>query len=744
MRIGSSLPSPARPANRLTVPATFFRACVLVDQTALHRDWRYRAPHGLGYRAGVVSTVTFMHRLEDVEALERRLREEVLTANLSGTTVTSADGRFQVLRVLDHGASSVVCEALDTKLNRRVALKLFPGLADDRLARGVKREAQGLAGVSHPNIVIVHDFDVLKLMPGEHRCFFVAMELGVPLKKWLEEAPRSHEEILATFRRVGEGLAAIHAAGFVYRDFKPGNVVLVAGVPKIVDFGLALSAAAGGDARRARVGTPAFMSPEALAGRPQDPRSDQFSFAAALWKALCGALPYDPSSEDPAQRRPLHPPKAPLPEPVLEALRRALDPVPERRFPDMPALLAALPSLDPGRSTSATGPAMAVGIDIDATTELAPVRPPARRSLAPWLAFPVVGALSVGGVLAAMGFWDTPQATEEEVSEGEAPEARESPVAQPSGAECPDVDALTGSWRFSAVAEWAEQSGHLGRVGRYTLELTRDGSPCGLWVDLRKLGNDDIVYSQPRSDRQRVDVVWSPPFTGGFSGRFNPRKAGEAASAHTYEFSFIIDGDRLYGDFHAEAAGGKQRFAGVIRGARASAKDAPADGPLPCSALCGARCLGAEAAAECRQACTSDAWAAHTCPAPDPTVTIGLPAKTGACRDAKAYAGRWLFLARDRASREQRAYEVELRVAGCDLVVASAQDSDRAAVPFEGKGHVDGSGLWQLELTSGRSARERVRHVWSLVGRDPAFGEFTAHHGQERLAAGVLAAYRRP
>lgn len=692
-----------------------------------------------------MSTVTFMHRLEDVEALERRLREEVLTANLAGTAVTSTDGKFQVLRVLDHGASSVVCEALDTKLKRRVALKLFPGLADDRLARGVKREAQDLAGVSHPNIVIVHDFDVLKLVPGEHRCFFVAMELGVPLKNWLEEATRSHEEILATFKRVGEGLAAIHAAGIVYRDFKPGNVVLVAGVPKIVDFGLALSAAAGGDARRARVGTPAFMSPEALAGQPQDARSDQFSFAAALWKALCGALPYDPGSDDPGQRRPLHAPKVPLPAPVLEALRRALDPVPARRFPDMPALLAALPLTEPARASSATGPAPALGIDVDSTTELVPMRRSTRRSVAPWLAFPAVGALSVGGVLTAMGFWDAPPATELEAPASEELEVMESPAARPTtaDAECPDVDSVVGAWRFSATAEWAEQIVHLGKVGRYTLELTRDSSPCGLWVDLRKLGNDGIVYPQPRSDRQRVEVAWARPFTGAFAGRFSPRKAGEATADHTYEFSFIVDGDRLHGDFHAEATDGKQRFSGVVRGARPRVQDAPTD-DLPCTALCGARCLGAEATAECRQACTGDAWAAPTCQAPDPTATIGLPAKTGACRDARGFAGRWLFLARDRTSREQRAYEVELGAAGCDLVIASARDRERPDVRFDGKGRVDGSGLWQIELTSGRSARERVRHVWSLVGRDFAFGEFTARHGDEHLAAGVLAAYRRP
>ncbi len=194
-----------------------------------------------------MATLTLAHQPEAVEGLERRLRDEILTANLSKRPVISADERFMVQRVLGHGASSVVCRALEIKLERAIALKLFPGLADDALARAVKREALALAKISHANIVTIHDFGVLKLLPGEHCCFFVAMELGVPLKDWLRETSPAPESVLATFCRIGEGLAAIHAAGFVYRDFKPENVVLVAGVPKIVDFGLALTGVTGSD-----------------------------------------------------------------------------------------------------------------------------------------------------------------------------------------------------------------------------------------------------------------------------------------------------------------------------------------------------------------------------------------------------------------------------------------------------------------------------------------------------------------
>lgn len=700
-----------------------------------------------GYRAVIVATLTLVHQPQAVEALERRLRDEILTANLSRAPVSSADERFIVERVLGHGASSVVCRAREIKLDRPIALKLFPGLADDGLARAVKREAQALAKIPHANIVTVHDFGVLKLMPGEHCCFFVAMELGVSLRDWLREAEPTPEKVVATFCRIGEGLAAIHSAGFVYRDFKPENVVLVAGVPKIVDFGLALSAATGSDVAGTRIiGTPAFMSPEALRGRPQDPRSDQFSFAAALWKALCGELPYDGLSHDPAMRGPLRPPRPTMPEQVLPALRRALDPEPARRFPDMAELLAALqPAAESARSSSATARTPALMLEVESTTELVPVRRPAQRRLAPWLAFPAVGMLSVGGVLVAMGFWDDPGSASEGMESADADEAAVIPISPPLAtvvAGCPDVAALAGTWTFDASARWAEHAKLLDKVGHYTLDLASDGSPCGLQVDLRKHGNDDIRYPEPHFDRQRLELLPLPPFTGGFAGRFSPKKPGKTAADNSYDFVFIIDHEQLYGYFHARAEKGEQ-FRGLVLGGRGGAGEAVA-GHIPCAARCGAQCLGADAVRECQSACASDVWADVACPAPDPAEAIGLPAKTSECESnaARRYAGRWLVLARDRISHEDRAYEVEIGADGCDIVVKFALERGGGELAGStGRAHT--TGRWEVTLTSGEKTNQ-VRHEWSLVGTDPAFGEFTARHGKKQLAAGVVAAYRRP
>ena len=225
------------------------------------------------------------------------------------------------------------------------------------------------------------------------------------------------------------------------------------------------------------------------------------------------------------------------------------------------------------------------------------------------------------------------------------------------------------------------------------------------------IANDDLTYNEPYLDRQSVELVARPPFTGGFAGHFSPRKPGKTAD-YSYDFVFIIDREHLYGYFHAQADKG-ERFRGLVSGGRGTAGDAAADGPIPCTARCGAHCLGPDAVHACQQACGSDVWAKVPCRAPDPTEEIGLPSKTRECENntARSYAGKWLFLARDRTSRADRAYEVELGADGCDITVKSAQErGGEALAGSTGRAHA--TGLWQVTLKSGKKPNQ-VRHQWS-------------------------------
>src|SRR5690606_1441989 len=227
-------------------------------------------------------------------------------------------GRYVVLAPLGRGAMGTVLAALDPELDRKVALKVLHETARGGDRARLQREAQALARLSHPNVMILHDVGTW-VDPAGGRHVFLAMELvvGHTLSDWLASAPRSVDAIVAVFAQAGRGLAAAHAAGLVHRDFKPHNVLVGSdGRVRVTDFGLARSF--GEDTRPPItvdthtgpislpelalhetltrtgewVGTPAYMAPEQLQGGAADPRADQFAFCVALYEALHGQRPF--------------------------------------------------------------------------------------------------------------------------------------------------------------------------------------------------------------------------------------------------------------------------------------------------------------------------------------------------------------------------------------------------------------------------------------------------------------------
>ena len=257
------------------------------------------------------------------------------------------------------GSFGEVYRAYDPQLERFVAIKLVAVAQDSGDADSVRsralREARALARVEHPRVVPIYDAGVFD---GQ---VYLAMGLvdGAPLSAWLRDAPRSPREVLEAFIAAGEGLAAVHGAGLVHRDFKPDNVVVGKdGVVRLLDFGLARAVRDAGDGGAASppgegvltgwAGTPAYMAPEQYLDQPCDARTDQFSFCVALFEALEGVHPFPQGS--PAELalavtqgrvRPFSA-NGRTPAKVQRALQRGLSMAPERRHPDMGALLREL------------------------------------------------------------------------------------------------------------------------------------------------------------------------------------------------------------------------------------------------------------------------------------------------------------------------------------------------------------------------------------------------------------------
>ena len=204
------------------------------------------------------------------------------------------DGRYRVEARIARGGMATVYRALDTRLDRVVALKVMHQLfaENDQFVARFIREAKSAARLSHPNVVAVYD-------QGEDGGYvFLAMEYvhGRTLRDLLRERTRlTPQEALSVLEPVLAALSAAHAAGLVHRDVKPENVLLADdGRVKVADFGLA-RAAANLEATSATslIGTVAYLSPEQVIRGIADERSDVYSAGVMLFEMLTGRPPYD-------------------------------------------------------------------------------------------------------------------------------------------------------------------------------------------------------------------------------------------------------------------------------------------------------------------------------------------------------------------------------------------------------------------------------------------------------------------
>ena len=375
-------------------------------------------------------------------------------------------GPYRIVGVIGAGGMGTVYQALDTRLNRTVAIKV----SEARFNARFEREARAVAALNHPHICTLYDV-------GPN---YLVMEYvdGQPL-----HGPMPVSEALRLAIQMADALEAAHRKGIVHRDLKPGNVLVTKSGVKVLDFGLAkMEEPAPGEEEQTRtaeprteegtiVGTTAYMSPEQAEGKPVDARSDIFSFGAVLYEMLTGRRAFRGDSklsilsailkEEP---EPVSSIRKEIPPELGRIIARCLRKDPGRRFQHMEDLKVALEEV---KEESDSGAAAML------------TAPPRRR----WLWAALLPVLLVAGFFAWRMWW--PRQPEEPLR---AVDLVTVPGLKGSPSFSPDGDHVAFAWngpRQDNFDIYVQQIG-AGSPLRLTTDPRNDYSPVwspdGRWI----------------------------------------------------------------------------------------------------------------------------------------------------------------------------------------------------------------------------------------------------------------------
>ncbi|APD83803.1 serine/threonine-protein kinase [Mycobacterium intracellulare] len=313
-------------------------------------------------------------------------------------------GRYRLQRLIATGGMGQVWEAVDSRLGRRVAVKVLKQefSQDPEFIERFRAEARTTAMLNHPGIAAVHDYGESQL-DGEGRTAYLVMELvnGEPLNSVLKRTGRlSLRHALDMLEQTGRALQVAHAAGLVHRDVKPGNILITpTGQVKITDFGIAKAVDAAPVTQTGMVmGTAQYIAPEQALGHDATPSSDVYSLGVVGYEVVSGKRPFTGDGALTVAMKHIKEPPPPLPAElppnVRELIEITLVKNPAMRYrsggPFADAVAAVRAGRRPPRPSQSPPPGRAspAAIPSSPTTRAAAVSP---RSAAPRRSRPTTG-----------------------------------------------------------------------------------------------------------------------------------------------------------------------------------------------------------------------------------------------------------------------------------------------------------------------------------------------------------------
>lgn len=642
-----------------------------------------------------------------------------LTLAALGGSPPIAGGRWAIEGVIGRGGFGLVCAARDLKLQRKVAIKLLPHGPE---ISTLLREARSLARLEHPSIVTVFEIEDGVVVCGERSlpCGWIAMQLvdGETLDVWLQRRARRTSAIVGVLVEAGRALAHAHKGGILHRDLKPANIMVDgSGRAHVIDFGLAIAAATDGEARAGGHladelgtrgtgpgllrGTPGYMAPEAVSGRPSA-QSDQFALAIVAWEALKGSHPVPGAPLTPHHGKT----KARTWARVEPVLRRAMSTIPSERFPTVDDFCDALS----GATSRKAGPITVI----------------AGASV---VGLSIIGASTVLDDLGASSSNDAGVQT---------------PKTVVVPATCEGLDAWEGQWNVTTKVVWTEYSDQLERIRPMRLGLTVDET-CDAKIAMerfqpadRRGGDTLLTQSITTRPEQLANGDWSMSFDIAFPGDRQTYDHPEG-----YRLSLVLDRasddePRMHGAFdkHQTDTGMVLRSGWVLGRRESTPTLADVDAQdRSCHARCFVSCAGPTARAECvERECRPYAEPlADPCGPPSTDFVTPLRAKAernhfrkgkpfGAvrggsnkdCQDnAKLVAGPW-WVWRNTTPEPQR-IRLDVVPEGCGLRATATIGEEVTHLT----GQMTPRGVWYL-AQEGASPLEPETLI--LVGTGPAFG----------------------